>query len=55
MSQENVDAVLSCLRGWNDGAIEVWLRDAHPKVEARRVTAHMDQTEALEAVGLAEL
>ncbi len=42
MSQENVDVVLRCLGGWNDGAMEVWLQGAHPEVEwhsaiARRV------------------
>ena len=48
MSQENVEAVLRTLRGWNDGAMEVWLGDAHPEVEWRSAIAR--QVEGSDAV-----
>ena len=39
MSRENVEAVLRALRGWNDGAVEAWLQDVHPKAEWRSAIA----------------
>ena len=33
MSQGNVDAVRTCLEGWNRGDIDAWLNAVHPEIE----------------------
>jgi ketosteroid isomerase-like protein len=55
MSQENVDAVRTCLDGWNRGDVEAWLRDAHPEIEWYSAVSRAVEGADTRRRGLAEM